>query len=67
MECRFELSADLLIGIIDDEECNDLLKSECNGLDAGLFDLDTCRYRFLKSLDHSIEIDLCAFGHEVIC
>ena len=66
LECLFELSADLFVSVIDHKENDDLLESECDGLDVGLLDLDTCGNDLAERLAYTVEGDLCALGPEVV-
>ena len=65
-ETVLELLADAVLGIVDYEECDDLLKSECDRLDRCLLELYACGDYTRNGCDDLLEIDLSALGHDVV-
>ena len=65
-ETVLELLAHAVIGIVDDEECDDLLESERDGLDRSLFELYACGDDLGDRRDDLLEVDVGALGHDVV-
>ena len=65
-ETVLERLADSVLGIIDDEECDDLLKSECDGLDGSLLELYACGDDAGDRCDDLLEVHVSALGHDVV-
>ncbi len=65
-ETVLELLADAVLGIVDYEECDDLLKSERDRLDGSLLELYACGDYAGDRCDDLLEIDLSALGHDVV-
>ena len=65
-ETVLELLADAFLGIVDDEECDHLLKSECDGLDRGLLELYACGDDLRDRGDDLLKVDVGALGHDVV-
>ena len=65
-EAVLELLADAIVRIVDDEECDDLLKSERDRLDRGLFELYACGDDSGNGCDDLLEINVSALGHDVV-
>ena len=65
-ETVLELLSDTLDGIVDDEECDHFLKSECDGLDRGLLELNACGDYAGDRCDDLLEVNVGALGHDVV-
>ena len=65
-ETVLELLTDTGLGIVDDEECDDLLESERDGLDRCLLELYACGDDAGDRCDDLLEVDLSALGHDVV-
>ena len=65
-ETVLELLADSVLGIVDDEECDDLLKSECDRLDRCLLELYACGDYAGDRCDDLLKINVSALGHDVV-
>ncbi len=66
-EAVLELLAYAIVRIVDDEECDDLLKTECDRLDGCLFELNACGDDRRDRCDDLLEIHIGALGHDVVC
>ena len=66
-EAVLELLAYAIVRIVDDEECDDLLKTECDRLDGCLFELNACGDHVGDRRDDLLEIHVRALGHDVVC
>ena len=65
-ETVLELLADSVLGIVDYEECDDLLESECDRLDRCLLELYACGDYAGDRCDDLLEVHVSALGHDVV-
>ena len=65
-EAVLELLADSVLGIVDDEECDDLLESERDRLDGSLLELYACGDYAGDRCDDLLKINVSALGHDVV-
>ena len=65
-ETVLELLADTVLGIVDDEECDHFLESECDRLDRCLLELYACGDDLGDRCDDLLEVNVSALGHDVV-
>ena len=65
-ETVLELLADAVLGIVDYEECDNLLESERDGLDRCLLELYACGDYTRNGCDDLLEVHVSALGHDVV-
>ena len=66
-EAVLEFLSDTVVRIVDDEECDHFLKTECDRFDGCLLELDACGDHVGDRRDDLLEIHVRALGHDVVC